>query len=133
MPDFTNVDSILSMVLKLLTVPKPPDPPIPAPLILATKGRAGLSAHKIAAEIIKRRAEAGLPVGNLPDGSPNPDEMMEIIRMQCLIDALATDSRISVAIQPGVGIMASGADATGTPVTVGGVTTTIGIGNAVIQ
>lgn len=133
MIDFTKIENILSSILGLLTVPKPPAPSIPAPLILATKVRAGLSAQKIAAEVIKRRAEAGLPVGNLPDGSVNPDEMLEIIRAQVYIDALATEARISVVIQPGTGVAATGVDATGTPVQVAGITTTFGIGNAIIQ
>ncbi len=131
--DFTSVDSILSNVLGLMNIPKPPDPPIPFPLILLSSGRPGLSAQKMGAEVIKRRAEAGLPVGNLPDGQTNPNEIMEIIRFQVLIDALASDARISVAINPGITLVATGADATGSPVTVGGTTTTPGLGNAIIQ
>jgi len=131
--DFTNVDSILSSVLGLLTIPKPPDAPIPTPLILLSGSRPGLSWQKIGAEIIKRRAEAGLPVGNLPDGQTNPNELMEIIRLQCIIEALCSEGRISVAILPGISVTATGADADGVPVVVAGVTTTPGIGYAIIQ
>lgn len=130
--DFTNVDSILSAVLGLMAIPKPPDPPLPIPLILLSSGRPGLSAQKMAAEVIKRRAEAGLPVGALPDGQTNPQEIMERIRFEVLIDNLATQGRISVAINPGIALVASGT-AAGVPVVVAGTTTTPGIGYAIIQ
>jgi hypothetical protein len=130
--DFTNVDSILSSVLNLVNIPKPPDPSLPIPLILLSSIRPGLSAQKMGAEVIKRRAEAGLPVGNLPDGQVNPNELLEIIRFQVLIDALASEARISVAIEPGITLTAQGT-AAGTPVVVAGVTTTPGIGSAIIQ
>lgn len=130
--DFTQVDSILKSVLGILTIPKPPDPPVATPLILLSSSRPGLSAQKMGAEVIKRRAEAGLPVGNLPDGQVNPNELMEIIRFQVLIDALASEARISVAILPGITIQAEGANAAG-PVLSVGITTSPGIGNAIIQ
>lgn len=123
----------MSSIMKLLNIPKPPDPPVPTPLILASFNRTGLSAQKLAAEVIRRRAEAGLPVGNLPDGSVNPDELMELIRMQVLIDALVTEARITVAINAGIPILATGTDATGSPVVVNGLTTLFGSGSAIIQ
>lgn len=131
--DFNNIDSLISGILGLLTIPKPKDPEISPYLVLASKNRAGISAQKMAAEIIKRRAEAGLPVGDFPDGQQNPDEIMEIIRAEVYSQALSSESRITVAINPGISIVAQGTTATGEPVIVKGVTTSIGKGNAIIQ
>lgn len=131
--DFSNVDSILSGVLGLLTIPKPNNPDVSPLLVLASRKRSGLSAQKVAAEIIRRRAEAGLPVGPFPDGQENPDETMEMIRLEVLFDALSCDARTTVAIQPGISIIAQGTTATGVPVLLKGVTTSIGKGNGIIQ
>lgn len=131
--DFTNIDSVLSGVLNLLTIPKPRDPEISPFLVLLSKNRPGMSAQKIGAEIIRRRAEAGLPVGAFPDGQENPDEIMEIIRAQVWQEALSCEARTTVAIQPGVSILAQGTTASGVPVILQGYTTSIGKGSAIIQ
>ena len=131
--NFTKIDSIINGVLDLLTIPKPPDPKIPAPLILLSKNRVGLSAQEMAAEVIRRRTEAGLPVGNFPDGQPNPAELLEFIRFEVLLEAITTKMRTAVAIEPGTTITAQGLTATGVPVTVTGVVSGIGKGSAVVQ
>lgn len=131
--NFNSIDSVVENVLKLLDIPKPPDTPIATPLILASVNRTGSSATKIAAEVIRRQSEAGIPVGALPDGSVNPTEQMYIILIEEIFKALYRDIKLSVAIQPGISVTAAGTDATGTPVAVQGVTTSIGIGNAVLQ
>lgn len=131
--DFTKIDSILSGVLDLLTIPKPKDPPVSPYLVLASKNRGGMSAQKIAANIIRRRAEAGLPVGNFPDGQVNPDEIMIYIIVEEVLEAISVDARTTVAISPGISIIAQGTTATGVPVLINGITTSIGNGNAIIQ
>ena len=131
--DYSDISQMLSKILTLLNIPKPPDPPIPTPLVLLTEDRPGMSAQKIGAEVIRRRAEAGLPVGVLPSGRVNPAEVMEIIRAQVYIDAFATEARNTVAIQPGTPLTAYGVDSAGLPVVVNGVTTGIGVGNGIIQ
>lgn len=131
--DYTSIDSVVKGVLKLLDIPKTPDTPIAPPLILQSANRPGISISKIAAEVIRRQSEAGIPVGALPDGAINPTEQMYIILIDEIFKAIYSDLRVSVAIQPGISVTAAGADATGTPVTVQGVTTSIGIGNAILQ
>lgn len=126
--NFGSIDSVIDGILKLMEIPKPPDPPIAPPLILKSFNRPGLSAQEMASEIIRRQAEAGIPVGPLPDGSVNPNELMEIIRMQVLIDFLTTKARISVAIQPGTSVVG-----TAGTVPVVGSTASPGVGNAIIQ
>jgi len=100
--DYSNIDSIISgfdRILSLSSVGSPP--PIPTPMILVgVPKRGGLSAIKIATRIISRKSEAGLPVGPLPNGNTNPDEIMERIRIEEIIRALQEDAIISVAIPP---------------------------------
>lgn len=131
--DYTNISSILAEIAALLAIPKPPDPPIATPLILGAIDRPGLSAQEIGSEIIRKRAEAGLPVGALPDGKPNPAELLEIIRAEVYIKYLTTMMRTSVAIEPGITIEGYGTDAMGSPVFVQGITTGIGTGTAIVQ
>lgn len=131
--NYNNITEMLSKITSLLNIPKPPDPPIATPLVLLSESRPGMSAQKIGAEIIRRRADAGLPVGVLPSGKVNPAELMEIIRAQVYMNALSSEARTTVAIQPGTPVTAYGVDASGMPVVVNGITTGIGIGNAIIQ
>lgn len=131
--NYNDINQMLGAVSDLLNIPKPPDPPIPTPLVLLTDDRPGMSAQKIGAEVIRRRADAGLPVGVLPSGQVNPAEIMEIIRAQVILDAIATEARVTIAIQPGTPLTAYGVDASGSPVVVNGVTTGIGVGNGIIQ
>ena len=130
--DFTDINSITQEIQNLLVVPTPPVPDLPLPLILASATRAGLSAQAMGAEVVRMRAEAGLPVGPLPDGSVNPAEEMEIIRFQVLINNLTTIMRTAIAVLPGIPVTAYGTDATGAPVFVQGTTTGIGQGYAVV-
>jgi hypothetical protein len=131
--NFNKVSSIIEGLTNLLTIPKPPVPEVPKPLILLAGNRPGLCAQEMAAEIIKRSGEAGLPFGVLPNGQVNPREKLEQIRCQVIIDYLATKARFSIAIEPGQTVVAYGEDASGAPVTVAGTTTSEGIGYGIIQ
>ena len=74
--DFSSIDSIIGGFMKILNLSSVGGPP-PIPTTLIFSGvpfRAGLSPIKIASNIIKRKSEAGLPVGSLPSGLINPDE-----------------------------------------------------------
>jgi hypothetical protein len=132
--DFNSIDAIVggfSKVLKLSSIGGPPT--IPTPLILVgVKQRSGLSPSKIASRIIARKGEAGLPVGVLPSGAVAPDEAMERIRIEEIINALQQDAVITVAIPPGITLTAAGVSAAG-PVTVAGSTIYFAKGYGVIQ
>ncbi len=132
--DFTSIDSIISgfgKVLGLSSIGSPP--PIPTPLILVgVPQRSGLSPTKIAAKIIARKGEAGLPVGVLPSGGVSPDEIMERIRIEEIIKALQEDMIISVGIPPGITLSAAGIAPSG-PVTVVGSTVSYTKGFGVAQ
>jgi len=132
--DFTNINSIIggfTKVLNLSSIGGPP--PIPTPLVLVgVPMRSGLSPTKIASSIIARKSEAGLPVGTLPSGNVNPDEMMERIRIEEIVKAIQQDMIISVAVPPGITLTAAGISPTG-PVTVFGSTITFIKGYGVAQ
>jgi len=132
--DFTNIDSIIggfTKVLNLSSIGGPP--PVPTPLILVgVPLRAGLSPTKISSRIIARKSEAGLPVGALPSGTINPDEIMERIRIEEIVKAIQQDMIISVGIPPGITLTAAGISPTG-PVSVFGSTITFTKGYGVAQ
>ena len=132
--DFNSIDAIIGGFTKVLNLSSVGGPPsIPTPLILVgVPLRSGLSPTKIASSIIARKSEAGLPVGALPSGAVNPDEIMERIRIEEIIKALQQDMIVSVAIPPGITLTAAGVSAAG-PVSVFGSTITITKAYGVVQ
>ena len=132
--DFNNIDSILGGFKKILSLGSVGvTPPIPLTMILVgVPKRNGLSPTKIAANIIARKVEAGLPVGALPSGEVSPDEIMERIRIEEIVKAIQQEAIISVAIPPGTTLTAKGISPTG-PVAVFGSTITITRGYGIIQ
>lgn len=132
--DFSNIDDIIggfTKVLKLSSVGRAL--PIPTPLILiGVPRRGGLSAIKISSRIIARKSEAGLPVGVLPSGAINPEEIMWRIVVEEIINALQQEAVVSVAIPPGISLTAAGISPTG-PVSVFGSTIYYAKGYGVIQ
>lgn len=128
--DFKNPNSILKSLLNLFKIPNVSiSQAIPSPLILASTARPGLSPSKIAARIIRRQAEAGIPVGPLPSGEISPDEIMERIRVEEMINAITSEMVVDVAIKPGTVIQGTGGNAGG-PVQVAGTVIGIASGNA---
>ena len=99
--NFKQPKSILNGILNLFKIPIQLPTPLPKELILASQTRPGLSARKMAARVIQRQAEAGIPVGPLPSGKISPDEIMERIRMEEIVNAITTEMRVDVAIKPG--------------------------------
>jgi len=121
--DFGSIEGIIGGFTKVLSLSSIGGPPsVPTPLILVgVPTRSGLSPTKIASNIISRKSEAGLPVGVLPSGDVNPDEIMERIRVEEIIKAIQQDMIISVAVPPGITLTAAGVSAAG-PVSVFGST-----------
>lgn len=132
--NYNNIDVLIKgfdKVLKLESVGTPT--PIPTPLIfIGVPRRQGLSPIKIASKIISRKSEAGIPVGALPSGVINPEEVMWRIAIEEIVKALQEDAVISVAIPPGLTLTASGISPMG-PVTVFGTTISFASGYATIQ
>lgn len=128
-----GITSIFDTISAALEASRTPPPEIPSILLLAgAKLKPGLSPLLIASKIISRQSEAGAPVGVLPSGSKNISEAMEVIRVEEIINALQTDARIDVAINPGIPLTAQGSNAGG-PVLSVGQTIGVGSGNGIIR
>lgn len=131
--DFNSLSSILEGLNGLFKLNKSPAPPVPSPLILTgVPSKTGMSAQRVANNVIKRKEQAGLSVGALPDGSPNPDEIMERIRVEEIFKELLTNAKITIVIPPGTPVTAAGGNAGG-PVVVQGATVSITTGFGQIQ
>lgn len=129
--DFKNPNSILSALKNLFKLPSKPGSGIPGELVLA-KQCGGFNASEIAAKIIQRQAEAGIPVGPLPSGEISPDEIMERIRVEEMVSAITTKMVMDVAIQPGTALQATGT-AGPIPVVAAGTVVGIATGKAVVN
>jgi hypothetical protein len=129
--DFKNPNSILKSLLRLFKLsPNNLGGSIPAQSLLGSQC-GGFNASEIAAKIIKRQADAGIPVGPLPSGEISPDEIMERIRVEEMVEAISTKMVMSVAIQPGTVIQGTGGNAGG-PVQVAGTIVGIAKGKAMV-
>lgn len=129
--DFKNPNSILKNLLNLFKFNLPNrSTTIPASLLLGAKC-GGFNSSEIAAKIIKRQAEAGIPVGPLPSGEISPDEIMEKIRVEEMVEAISTKLVMQVAIQPGTALQATGGNAGG-PIQVAGTIIGVAKGKAMV-
>ena len=132
--DYSDINSIVGGFNKILSLSSVGSPlPVPAALILVgVPQRSGLSAIKMASNVIANKTKAGLPVGVLPSGGISPDEIMERIRMEEIVRAFQQDALLTVVIPPGITLSAAGISPTG-PVTVFGSTIYYAKGYGVIQ
>ena len=133
-PKYT-IDKIVDSFLGLFKLNTPPLAPLPPPLLLVGGNiRPGLSARRIAEDIVKGLAEAGIPVGagSTPDGSVNLSVEAEKIRVEKIIEALITEAKIEITITPGTKVVATGF-AGPFPAVVAGTILGIGTGTGVIR
>jgi hypothetical protein len=130
--DFKNPNSILKALLNLFKIGNSVSTNIlPASAVFGA--RCGdFNASEIAAKIIRRQAEAGIPVGPLPSGKVSPDEIMEKIRIEEMVEAISTKLVMQVAIQPGTALQATGIAGPGLPVQTAGTIVGIAKGKAVV-
>jgi hypothetical protein len=129
--DFKNPNSVLKSLLNLFKIPYNVGTGIPKQAILAAPC-GGFNSSEIAAKIIKRQSEAGVPVGPLPSGRNSPAEIMERIRVEEMVEAITTKMVMDVAIQPGTVIQGTGGNAGG-PVQIAGTIVGIAGGKAVVN
>ena len=87
--------------------------------ILLSKTRPGLDSDSISSEIISKFEKIGIPSGPLENGAPNVMEEYTKVVMEEMVDALQTDMRVDVAIDAGMTVLGSGANAGGPVVTTG--------------
>lgn len=130
--DFKNPNSILKSLLNLFKLNGSNSNlgSVPSQFTLAAQC-GGFSASEIAAKIIKRQADAGIPVGPLPSGKISPDEIMERIRVEEMVEAISTKLVMNVAIEPGTALQGTGANAGG-PVVVAGTVIGVAKGKATV-
>ena len=91
-------------------------------ILIGVQFREGLSAIDVASKIIERKKEIGIDIGPLPSGAENKDLMMEVIRIEEIINAIKTKMKVEAAFPLGVPITATGGNAGG-PIVVQGATT----------
>lgn len=124
--NLSTITTIINTIMAAFMVADEPVQSLPPPLILAgAKMRPGLSAKKIAARIISRQSEAGLPVGDVFADGPNTSEAIEAIRAEEYVNALITEAKVTVAIQPGIQVSTVGVGNLGAPVISQGATTNV--------
>lgn len=131
--NFKSSKSILNALKGLFKIPNIPSSNIIESNLLAFGGgnKPGLSPEKMAARVISRKTEAGLPTGPIEGGGFAPDEIMEKIRMEEIVKAITEDMRMDVCTRPGAQLQATGGNAGG-PVQVLGtlISTSCGHGQA---
>jgi len=128
--NFKSPQSVLDALKNLFKIPNLPGGQVVDPYSLAFAGgnKPRLSPEKTAANIIRRKAEAGLPTSPIDGGRNAPDEIMEVIRIEEIYKALTTEARIDVCNRPGAQVQATGGNAGG-PVQVFGTILTVGCGH----
>jgi hypothetical protein len=94
-------------------------PKLSIPQVLLAKQRAGLSPDILAASIISRFKEIGIPTGPLAGGATNVMENFVRVISEELVDAIQNDMRIDVVTDAGQTINGNGANAGGPIVVVG--------------
>jgi hypothetical protein len=128
-----GTDEIIQIVKAIINSNVATALPIPPPLILAGgSSRSGVSARTIAKEIIIRQQDAGVPLGNLPDGSENKSEKMERIRVEVMLKHLLENAKFTVVVNAGIPVSATGVCPAGS-VVVQGSTISYGSGTAIMQ
>lgn len=110
--NFKSPRSILNAIKALFKIPNISAGSVVNSQILAYAGgvKQGLSPEKIASRIIRRKSEAGLPVGPLVGGNIAPDEIMEKIRIEEIVRALTTEAKIETCTRAGTQLQATGAN-----------------------
>lgn len=116
-----TIKLICDKINNLISTARAPLATIPAAILVCSAiKRPGLSAMMIASNIIRRQAEAGIPVGPAADGGANLAEAMERIRVEEIVKAIKMDMKVQIGIPiGGIQFMGTGANAGG-PVVVNG-------------
>ena len=129
-----TITSIVNSVTNTLNSTRVPANVLP-PLLLKCSSltRPGLSAYKIATEVIQNNEKLGIPTGANPDGSDNLINAYTYNIIKCIVESLKNDASIQVAIpMQSLMIQATGANAGG-PVTCIGSNLMDSISRGIIQ
>jgi hypothetical protein len=129
-----TISSIVDTVTNTLDSAKVPAGILPALLLKCTAlNRPGLSAYKIAAQIIQNNKALGIPTEDNPDGSANMINQYTYNVVKCIVEAIKNDASVQVAIpQQSLFVQVTGGNAGG-PVTCFGTNLIDSIGNGIMQ
>lgn len=129
-----TLSSIVETMTNTLDSSKIPANILPPLLLKCTAlNRPGLSAYKIAAQIIQNNKALGIPVEDNPDGSDNLINQYTYNIVKCIVDAIKNDATVQVAIpMQSLLIQATGGNAGG-PVTCIGTNLLDSVGNGIMQ
>ena len=113
-----TISSIVDTVTNTLNSARVPAGVLPPLLLRCTSlTRPGLSAYKIATEVIQNNEKLGIPTGPNPDGSENLINAYTYSMLKVLVDNIHSDAAVQAAIpMQSLMIQANGANAGG-PVT----------------
>ncbi len=93
-----NTQDVINQ-LNQLTIPKTPKQKIPSPLVLQSANREGLSETKTFEQYVEFKKKLGLYTdANLPDGTPNFDNLCAQQLIKLIFDAIRYDTKIQVNI-----------------------------------
>lgn len=129
-----TISNIVESVTNTLNSARVPANILP-PLLLKCSSltRPGLSAYRIATEVIQNNEKLGIPTGANPDGSENLINAYTYSIVKCMVEALKNDASVQVAIpMQSLMIQATGANAGG-PVTCVGSNLIDSISRGIIQ
>ena len=129
-----TISTIVDTLTNTLDSAKTPANILP-PLLLRclSLNRPGLSAYKIAAQIIQNNKALGLPTEDCPDGTANLINQYTYNVVKCMVDALKNDASVQVAIpMQSLLIQATGGNAGG-PITCIGTNLMDSLGNGILQ
>jgi hypothetical protein len=97
----TSIVKVIQILKMLLNMPETPMPGLNKYLLMVgNKFRSGMSATDLAARIMNRKTEAGIPIEPLPSGADNLDLKMERIRAEEIVRELTTKAKITISIDP---------------------------------
>jgi len=115
----TSVKTIAALIKGLFV---PSTPPLPIDKVTLRTGvvwREGLSKSDLWADIQTTKSKMGIPIGPLPSGARNIDNIVEKIRVDKTIETIMTKAKVEVVIPEGAiltrvkGITSSGEAVTG--------------------
>lgn len=128
-----NISNIVETVSNTLDSANIPANILPPLLLKCTAlNKPGLSAYKIATQIIENNKALGIPTEDNPDGSPNQNNQQIYNIVKCIVDALHDDASIQISIpMSSLLIQVSGGNAGG-PFVAHGTNLTDSISNGII-
>jgi hypothetical protein len=128
----SSIASLTSQIKDLLKVPNVKSAKVPKQLITQARNRPGLSVTELESRMLSAMADEGRKIGTFDDGTRDMMADFGRILLKVIVEGFQQDAKITVAIDPGLKLQATGGNAGG-PVQSQGQTTDYGIGGGIIQ